>query len=76
MGTNKKRWSDLSPGTRRAITIGAAVDMSLRAVAIADLVKRPQSQVKGSKTLWAIALAVIGSVGLVPIAYLAWGRRG
>ena len=76
MGMNKKRWSDLSPGTRRAITIGAAVDMSLRAVAIADLVKRPQSQVKGSKTLWAIALAVIGSVGLVPIAYLAWGRRG
>jgi hypothetical protein len=75
MGTNMKRWSDLSPATRRAITIGAAVDMSLRAVAIADLVKRPQSQVRGSKTLWAVALAVIGSVGLVPVAYLAWGRR-
>ena len=57
MGTNKKRWSELSPATRRAITIGATVDMTLRAVAIADLVKRPQSQVKGSKTLWAIALA-------------------
>ena len=76
MGTNKKRWSELSPATRRAITIGATVDMTLRAVAIADLVKRPQSQVKGSKTLWAIALAVIGSVGLVPVAYLAWGRQG
>ena len=75
MGTNKKHWSDLSPATRRAITTGAIIDLSLRAVAIADLVKRPQSQVRGSKTVWGIALAVVGSVGLVPAAYLLWGRH-
>lgn len=75
MGTNKKRWSDLSPATRCAIGTGAVVDVSLRAVAIADLVKRPQSQVRGSKTLWGIALGVVSSVGLVPAAYLLWGRH-
>ena len=74
MGT-KKNWSELSPSARRAITTGAIVDVSLRAVAIADLVKRPQSQVRGSKTLWGVALAVVGSVGLVPAAYLLWGRH-
>lgn len=75
MDTKQKHWSDLSPGTRRAISIGAAVDVSLRAVAIIDLIKRPQEQIKGSKALWAVALVVVNSVGLVPTAYLTWARK-
>lgn len=71
----KKQWGDLSPVARRAITVGAVVDLSLRTWAVVDLVKRPQNQIKGKKSLWAAALTVINSVGMVPAAYLIWGRR-
>ncbi|SDB82618.1 hypothetical protein GA0111570_10424 [Raineyella antarctica] len=75
MRGSKKHWRDLSPATRRAITVGAVVDLGLRTWAIVDLVKRPQKQVQGNKSLWAAALSVINSVGIVPIIYLVWGRK-
>lgn len=53
----------------------AMVDLGLRAWALADVATRPQDQVRGPKAAWAIALAVVNSVGLLPTAYLAWGRH-
>lgn len=71
-----KRWNELTPRTRRIVVVGAAVDSLLKAVALADLVRQPSSEVRGSKVVWGIAIAVVNSVGLLPILYFALGRRG
>jgi Family of unknown function (DUF5652) len=71
----KKRWSELSPGKRAAIVTLAVLDVGMKGWALADLVHRPQDQVKGSKTAWAIALTVVNSAGVLPATYLAYARR-
>jgi hypothetical protein len=71
----KRRWNDLPVNTRRAIVIGATVDTALKAAALADLVRRPTWEVRGSKPVWAAALVVVNSAGILPIAYFAWGRQ-
>jgi len=59
----------------RGLLAGVAVlDATLRAWAIADLVNRSDDQVRGSKTRWAVGLAAVNSAGLLPAAYLLWGR--
>ena len=63
-----KRWSDLSPRTRRLVLI-------LKTAALVDLARRPSEEVRGSKRLWAAAIVLINSVGAVPIAYFAYGRK-
>ncbi|QGF25259.1 hypothetical protein Rai3103_14115 [Raineyella fluvialis] len=75
MGKNKKQWRDLPPAARGIIAVGGTADLVLRAWAIVDLIKRPQDQIRGSKAVWAVALAVVNSAGAVPIAYLTWARQ-
>jgi hypothetical protein len=70
-----RKWSDLSPRTRRLIIAGAAVETSLKAAALVDIKRRPASQIRGSKWIWAPAVTVINSFGLAPLAYLVLGRR-
>jgi hypothetical protein len=70
-----KRWSDLSPRSRRVILIGGAFEGVLKAAALADLVRRPREEVRGSKSLWAAAIVLVNSVGAVPIAYFVYGRQ-
>ncbi len=48
-----KRWSDLSERTRRLLLIAAAVEAVLKVAMLVDLRRRPASQVRGSKRLWA-----------------------
>lgn len=62
------------PAHRGALIGLGVVDAALRVVAIVDLVKRPQDEVRGPKAAWGVALAVVNSVGVVPGAYLLWGR--
>lgn len=71
----KKRWSDLSPRTRRLIVVGAAFEGVLKVSALVDLKKRPAAAVNGSKRKWAVAIALVNSVGAVPVAYFLFGRR-
>lgn len=71
----KKRWSDLSPRSRRLILIGGVFEGVLKTAALVDLVRRPSEEVRGSKPLWAAAIVLINSVGAVPIAYFAYGRQ-
>ena len=71
-----KRWSELSPRTRRRIVLGGAFEGVLKIIALVDLKRRPAGQVRGSKAKWAIAIVTVNSVGAVPIAYLIYGRRG
>ncbi len=71
----RPRWSDLSKRTQRLIIIGAAAETSLKAAALVDMKRRPASQVRGSKWIWAPAVTVINSFGLAPLAYFLFGRR-
>ena len=68
----KARWSDLSPSQQGAVVVLGAVELVLTAMALVDLARRPQAQVRGPKALWVLA-SVVQPVG--PIAYLALGRR-
>jgi hypothetical protein len=68
------KWSDLNPRTRRVITVAAVVEAALKAAALIDLRRRPASQVRGSKKLWASSM-IVNSAGLIPISYFAFGRR-
>jgi hypothetical protein len=66
------RWSDLSDRQKAAVAVGAAVEVALMAIALADLARRPAEQVRGPKALWAVGCFVqpVGSV-----SYLMWGRK-
>lgn len=69
------KWSDLSQRTRRLLIVGAAAEASLKAAALVDIKRRPASQIRGSKWIWAPAVTVINSFGLAPLAYFVFGRR-
>lgn len=71
----KKAWSDLSPRVRRLIIVAGAIEGILKIVALIDLVRRPASEVRGSKLRWAMAVTLINSVGAVPLIYFRLGRR-
>lgn len=67
-------WNDLSSGTRRLITAGAIAEAGLKAAALIDLKRRPASQVRGSKRIWALAM-IVNSAGVIPLSYFVFGRR-
>jgi hypothetical protein len=71
----RRQWSDLSQRTRGLLTIAAVAEGILKLAALIDLKRRPASQVRGPKWLWATVLAVVGSAGVVPVSYFVFGRR-
>ena len=71
----RTRWSELSERNRRLIAIGGALDATLRIAALVDLRRRPAEEVRGSKRAWGVAVAVVSSAGVLPIAYFILGRR-
>lgn len=68
----KRRWSDLSPARRRGIVALGVAQVSFQLAALIDLRRRPPSEVRGSKRLWAAA-SFVNWLG--PLAYFAYGRR-
>jgi hypothetical protein len=69
------QWSDLSERTRKLIIAAAVVDVSLRVAALIDIKRRPASQIRGRKPLWAAVVAVVNSAGVIPTSYFLFGRR-
>jgi len=69
---DRKQWSDLSDGQKRAVYVVGAVETALTVLALVDLARRPASAVRGPKAAWA-AGAFVQPVG--PIAYFLAGRR-
>jgi hypothetical protein len=71
----KKKWNELSPRARRVIVAGGVFEGVLKVAALIDLARRPASEVRGSRVRWALAVTLTNSVGAVPFAYFAYGRR-
>jgi hypothetical protein len=71
----RKRWSALSPRSRRLIVAGSVWEAVLKVAALVDLARRPSSEVRGSKLRWVLAVTFINSAGGVPLAYFIHGRR-
>jgi hypothetical protein len=70
-----RQWSDLSQRTRRLLTTAAVAEGILKLAALIDLKRRPASQVRGPKWVWATVMAVVGSAGVLPVSYFLFGRR-
>ncbi|MCD9197818.1 PLDc N-terminal domain-containing protein [Aeromicrobium wangtongii] len=68
----KKRWSDLTPGQRRAVYVAGALEAAATAAAWRDLAKRPAEDVRGPKLVWRL-VSFVQPVG--PLAYFTLGRR-
>ncbi|SDY94642.1 hypothetical protein SAMN05660209_04162 [Geodermatophilus africanus] len=68
----RRRWKDLSGRQQTAILTLASVQLSLAATAWADLATRPAAAVNGSKSRWALLIAINF---FDPVAYFRWGRR-
>jgi hypothetical protein len=71
----RKQWSDLSERTRRLIVTAAVAEGILKVAALIDLKRRPSSQIRGPKWMWAAVVAVVSSAGVVPVSYFVLGRR-
>jgi hypothetical protein len=71
----KTQWSDLSGRNRRLLAITAVAEGILKLAALIDLKRRPASQVRGPKWVWATGVTVVSSAGVVPISYFLIGRR-
>ena len=70
-----RQWSDLSERTRRLLITAAVADGALRVAALIDITRRPASQIRGQKQVWAAAVAIISSAGVLPVSYFIFGRR-
>jgi hypothetical protein len=70
-----KKWSDLSKRSRKLIIVAAVAETSLKVAALIDIKRRPASQIRGSKWLWAAVVLVVNSFGGAPLSYFAFGRR-
>jgi len=71
----RKQWSDLGERTRRLLVSAAVAEGILKIAALVDLKRRPASQVRGPKWLWATVVTVVSSAGVVPVSYFVFGRR-
>ena len=54
----RRRWSNLSKRTRVLLITAAVADGSLRVAALIDIQRRPASQIRGRKWMWATAVAL------------------
>ena len=72
---DRRRWSDLSPGTHRLIIVTAVAESIIKGAALVDIKRRPAAQIRGPKWLWVPVIVVVNSAGVVPISYFLFGRR-
>lgn len=71
----RQRWIDLATPLRVTMVGVGSVEVALKAWSLVDLARRPPEKVRGPKAAWAVGLAVVNSLGVLPIIYLIRGRR-
>jgi NADH:ubiquinone oxidoreductase subunit B-like Fe-S oxidoreductase len=69
-----KRWSDLSPRTRKLVIVAGTAEVGLKVAAAIDLKRRSADQVRGPKWAWFAGL-LVNSAGVIPLSYFVFGRR-
>ena len=67
-------WRELTPRQRQAMMVRGALQLGLLSAALNDLRRRPASQIRGPKALWAV-ISFANYLGAGPIAYFLLGRR-
>ena len=67
-------WRELTPRQRQAMVVRSALQVGLLAAALKDLRRRPASQIRGPKPLWA-AISFANYLGTGPIIYFLLGQR-
>ncbi len=72
---DRKQWSDLSERNRKLLIAAGIVEGCLKIAALIDLKRRPASQVRGPKWLWAAVVSVVSSAGVIPVSYFVFGRK-
>jgi hypothetical protein len=70
-----RRWSDLSPRSRRLIIATGIGEAILKTAVLIDIRHRPASQIRGSKRMWIVAAVLVNSAGVGSLSYFAFGRR-
>jgi hypothetical protein len=70
-----RKWSELSERARKQIIVVAVGEALLKIAALVDIKRRPASEIRGSKWVWATTVGVVNSAGLLPILYFLLGRR-
>jgi hypothetical protein len=70
--SRKKRWSELSSRQRYCIVLGGIAELIMTTIALRDLTRRSNAQVRGAKALWVLA-CFVQPIG--PILYLLVGRQ-
>ena len=72
---DRRRWSDLSQRTRRLLIVAGVAEGCIKTAALIDIKRRPATEIRGSKWIWAVVIVVVNSLGAVPLSYFAFGRR-
>ena len=70
-----RQWSDLDERTRKLIISVAVVEGILKLAALIDIKRRPASQIRGRKWMWASVVTIVSSAGVIPISYFLFERR-
>jgi hypothetical protein len=71
----RTQWRDLSEQNRRLLIAAAVAEGILKVAALIDIKRRPASQIRGPKWVWAAMVVVVSSAGVVPVSYFVVGRR-
>lgn len=71
----RKKIDNLPGWAKVLLGVLGAADVGLRVLAVIDVANRPEDEVNGPKKVWLPALATVSSMGLLPAAYFAFGRR-
>lgn len=71
----KRKWSDLSPRTKRLLTVAALAEGTLKTAALIDIRRRPSGEIRGPKWVWIPTVTLVNSFGLAPAAYFLFGRK-
>jgi len=68
-----KQRNDPSKAQHRILIAAAAAEAALKTAMLIDLRRRPASQVRGPKWLWALT-ALVNTAGIAPLSYFIAGR--
>lgn len=70
--TQRRTWADLTDEQKRGISGAILVQVTMAALALIDIARRPKSKIRGRKAAWVLA-SFVNFVG--PISYFIFGRK-